>query len=141
VTDAVLVDAGPLVGIFADSDSNHSLCVEQLHKLRSPLLTCWPVLVEASYLLRHEEHSTERLFNLFKTGGLELLTIDVAELPQIAAVMKKYRNLEAQLADAALVHLACREKIDTIFTLDRRDFSVYRAAGNRPFKILPRATL
>jgi len=33
-----------------------------------------------------------------------------------------------------------RESIDTIFTLDRRDFSVYRSARNRPFRIIPEHT-
>jgi predicted nucleic acid-binding protein len=38
--------------------------------------------------------------------------------------MKKYASLQAQFTDAMLVHLANRENIETIFTLDRRDFSV-----------------
>jgi hypothetical protein len=42
-----------------------------------------------------------------------------------------------QLADAALVYLAGREQIDTIFTLDRRDFSIYRGSIRRAFKLLP----
>ena len=45
--------------------------------------------------------------------------------------------LHPQLADAALIYLAGREGIDTIFTLDRRDLAVYRSARNRPFRILP----
>jgi len=51
--------------------------------------------------------------------------------------MASYANLRPQLADAALVYLANRDDIDTIFTLDRRDFSVYRSAKNRPFRIVP----
>ena len=44
-----------------------------------------------------------------------------------------------QLADATLVYLADRDGIDTIFTLDQRDFSVYRSARRRPFRIIPGA--
>jgi predicted nucleic acid-binding protein len=46
-------------------------------------------------------------------------------------------DLGIQLADASLVHLANREGIDTIFTLDRRDFSVMRKAGGRKLRLLP----
>ena len=48
-----------------------------------------------------------------------------AEAGAIAEVMKRYQDIRPQLADAALVYLAGREGIDTIFTLDRRDFGVY----------------
>jgi predicted nucleic acid-binding protein len=41
------------------------------------------------------------------------------------------------LANAALVYLADREGIDTIFTLDRRDFGVYRSTQKRAFRIVP----
>ena len=51
--------------------------------------------------------------------------------------MKQYEDIRPQLADAALVYLAGREGIDTIFTLDRRDFAVYRSTHNRAFRILP----
>jgi predicted nucleic acid-binding protein len=55
----------------------------------------------------------------------------------IAAVLSKYRRLKPQLADAALVHLAGRENIDTVFTVDRRDFLDYRRSRNRAFRIVP----
>ena len=42
----------------------------------------------------------------------------------------------AQLA-AAVVYLAGRDGIDTIFTLDQRDFAVYRSSRKRPFQIIP----
>jgi len=59
------------------------------------------------------------------------------EARPIADLLKKYESMGPQLADASLVHLADRESIDTIFTLDRRDFSVYRSARNRRFRLIP----
>jgi len=41
------------------------------------------------------------------------------------------------LADAALVRVAERERIRTIFTLDRRDFEIYRPARIGRFHIVP----
>jgi len=51
--------------------------------------------------------------------------------------MAQYENLDPQLADACLVYLAHRENIDTVFTLDRRDFSVYRTSVRKPFHLVP----
>jgi uncharacterized protein len=51
--------------------------------------------------------------------------------------MRRYETIGAQLADAALVYLAERDYIRSIFTLDRRDFSVYRLKRNRALRIIP----
>ncbi len=53
--------------------------------------------------------------------------------------MDRYASLGAQLADAALMYIAEREGINTVFTLDRRDFSVYRTTDGRALSILPQA--
>jgi predicted nucleic acid-binding protein len=51
--------------------------------------------------------------------------------------MTEYRELPMDLADAALVRVAEREGIRTIFTTSRRDFSLYRPLGLGRFKIIP----
>jgi predicted nucleic acid-binding protein len=51
----------------------------------------------------------------------------IDDLTEIKALMTKYRDLPMDFADATLVQIANREKISRIFTLDRRDFSVYHA--------------
>jgi predicted nucleic acid-binding protein len=51
-------------------------------------------------------------------------------------LMLKYRDRPMDLADAALVRVAERERIFPIFTVDRSDFAVYRPLGRR-FRILP----
>lgn len=63
--------------------------------------------------------------------------MDSIEVDQIAMIMEQFASLRPQFADAMLVYLAHRENIDTIFTLDRRDFSVYRTARKKAFRLLP----
>ena len=135
----VLLDTGPLVAILSRRDDYHRVCVEQLRELSPPLLTCWPVLTEAAWLLRKEPLAIQRLFQGFETGLLKLLTLDETAAPWIATFLHRYRELGAQLADACLVYLAEHEQIETVFTLDRRDFSVYRLSDKRALSILPEA--
>ncbi|MEO8053608.1 MAG: hypothetical protein ABI768_00540 [Acidobacteriota bacterium] len=51
--------------------------------------------------------------------------------------MRKYRDLPMDLGDAALVRVAEREKLRRVFTLDRRDFSLYRPLRLGRFFIVP----
>ena len=52
-------------------------------------------------------------------------------------MMKRYEPSGLQFADAALAHLAERENIRSVFTTDRRDFSIIRLKRNRALKLLP----
>ena len=107
-----------------------------MQSLPGPLLTCWPVITEAAWLLKKDPSKVEHLLELI--GSLvQIVPIEGSETEAITSIMRRYRDLRPQLADACLVHLAHREEIDTIFTLDRRDFSVYRTKGKRPFQIVP----
>ena len=136
----VLVDTGPLVAILSSVDQHHAACVKALHQLPGPLFSCWPVITEAVWLLRSHPRAVHQLLRSCsgKPGSfLELLSLDGAEAGAIAEVMKEYEDIRPQLADAALVYLAKREGIDTIFTLDRRDFAVYRGGPKRGFRIVP----
>jgi|SRR5689334_10746745 len=133
----ILVDTGPLVAIVSPKDQYHELCAKTLGNLPAPLLTCWPVIAEAAWLLRQSPLGFERLLGSFKDGFLEILLVRSLESEAIVEILKKYANLRPEFADAMLVHLAHRENIDAIFTLDRRDFSVYRTARNKPFRLFP----
>jgi predicted nucleic acid-binding protein len=132
----VLVDTGPLVAILSRSDQYHDVCVEALRHLPGPLFSCWPVITEAVWLLRAYPLVAQQLLRSIGNGFVELLPLSSLEARFIADVMKKYEDIRPQLADAALVYLAERDGIDTVFTLDQRDFSVYRSR-RRFLKIIP----
>jgi len=133
----VLVDTGPLVAILSKSDEHHQECIQMLHSLPGPLFTCWPVITEAVWLLRKFPTAIDKLLKSLHSGFLEVMPLASLEAEGIAKLMTRYANLRPQLADATLVYLAGRDNIHTVFTLDRRDFSVYRGPRNRAFKLLP----
>lgn len=133
----VLVDTGPLVAILSSADQHHETCVETLRQLPGPLVSCWPVITEAAWLLRAYPRAVQQLLRSTDSGFLELLPLAGTEARDVAEVMKTCQDIQPQLADAVLVYLAHREGIDTIFTLDRRGFSVFRSSRKRPFRIVP----
>jgi uncharacterized protein len=133
----VLVDTGPLVAIMSRSDERHKTCVEALRNLPGPLFSCWPVITEAAWLLRGRSGAVRQLLSSISEGFVELISIQTVEAAEIGDLMEKYKNIRPQLADASLVYLVERDGFDTIFTLDRRDFSVFNAGRKRPFRVIP----
>jgi len=136
----VLVDTGPLVAILSRDDEYHDACANALREMPGPLLSCWPVITEAAWLLRRSPRALRQLLVSIDGSFLELLPLAGAEAEPIVALMKRFEDIQPQLADATLVYLAGRDKIDTIFTLDRRDFSIYRSGRKKAFHIVPEIT-
>lgn len=137
MTKRAVADTGPLVAIVREREEAHARCVAALKVLRMPLLTCWPVLTEAAWLLRGEPGGAKALGRLVSSGAVKIVELDESALEWILEFMDRYSSLGAQLADAAVVYVAEAECLDTVFTLDRRDFSVYRTTDRRSLAILP----
>lgn len=135
--NAILVDAGPLVALLHRDDQHHEKCVEALTKIRDPLVTVWPAFTEAMYLLNFSWRAQDALWELVSEETIRLLPVEVDDHRRMRDLMKKYRMLPMDLADAALVAVAERERIRRIFTIDRRDFSIYRPVKLGKFTILP----
>jgi uncharacterized protein len=70
-------------------------------------------------------------------GGVRFLNLGQGDCPRMRELMWKYRGLPMDLADAALVRIAEREKIRRVFTIDRHDFEIYRPSRLGRFQIVP----
>jgi predicted nucleic acid-binding protein len=134
---AVLVDAGPLVALVDQGDAHHAACVDALKAIQDPLITVWPAFAEAMYLLGFSWRAQSALWEMVEGEGIALASLGREDAPRMHVLMRKYRDLPMDLADAALVRVAEREKLPRIFTLDRRHFRVYRPTGISRFSILP----
>lgn len=133
----ILVDAGPLAALVHGDDQHHEDCVAAFRELREPLGTVWPALSEAMYLVGELPNSQDALLLMIERRAVRLVPLDAADIPRIRELMQKYRDQPMDFADAALVAVAEREGIRTIFTVDRKDFSVYRLHGRGRFTIIP----
>jgi hypothetical protein len=125
------------VALIHADDRHHASCREALKKMREPLATVWPAITEAMYLLGFSSKAQDALWRLLEGDPVKILPLEAADLPRMRELMRKYRDLPMDLADAGLVRVAERERISRVFTIDRRDFELYRPRGIRRFAILP----
>src|SRR4030095_3586498 len=109
--------------------------VEQWKRLRPPLLTCEPVITEAAFLLKREGAQTDALFEFMERGAIRIAFQVQDELPDLRALLRRYRNRPMSLADACLVRLSEIHTTSEVFTLDS-DFRVYRRHGNKVIPVL-----
>jgi len=70
-------------------------------------------------------------------GAVTVLPIGHEDLPELEMLMHRYQDRPMDFADATLVHLARRESLTAIFTVDHNDFETYRIEGKRRFRIVP----
>ncbi len=95
------------------------------------MATILPVLTEAFYLLGPHTRASGALCSMMLGGALKLHLPGAEELERAFELMEDYADLPMDFADASLV--AAAETLGTrkIFTLDRRDFAVYRIRKGR----------
>lgn len=101
------------------------------------MTTCWPVLAEAAYLLRSRPNEVRTLLAGLGAGLLRLAPLEESDAVGIQGVLDRFSDQKFQLADAALMWIAERDGFDAVFTLDRRDFSVYRRMDGKALRLIP----
>lgn len=130
---SILIDTGPIVAILCREDAEHENCVDRLRTLDGDLYTCWPVISEAIFLLGRRSDRVQSLFKMLSSGAIHCssLGIEVEVVPWLIGFYERFGEHAPDLADATLVYLAERDRVQSVFTLDYRDFSIYRTSENR----------
>jgi predicted nucleic acid-binding protein len=132
-----LIDTGAMLALLDADDRWHSRCAEAFTTLRLPLATSAAVLAELFHLLGDDRRDVAAGWGLVRSGAVTVLPIDDGDLADLDALMKRYADRPMDFADATLVHLAHRERLNTVFTVDHDDFETYRIDGGRRFRIVP----
>ena len=68
---------------------------------------------------------------------MDVLPLNARLIGRCRTLMEKYRDLPMDLTDGTLVALAEQEKIEQIFTLNHKDFNIYRPDHVGHFQISP----
>ncbi len=132
-----LVDTGALLAVVSARDRWHEACVDALQSANLPLVTTTAVLTETFYFASKRRGLTQLTWNLVRVGQIKIAPITDADLPALDALMQRYADRPMDFADATLVHVAEREGLRTILTIDHDDFETYRIGRNAKFRIIP----
>jgi predicted nucleic acid-binding protein len=134
----VLTDAGPLIALFDEDDKHHASCSAILCRLPyGPLVTTWPYMTEAMYLLHGlgRYRYQNRLWRTYRDGRLVILDITAVEVQRMDALMLQYQNVPMDFADASLIAVAESRGFRRLFTIDS-DFYIYRRLDGSTLEIL-----
>ena len=135
----VLIDTGVLVAAFRSKEAAHAAARRALGSVPTPLFTTWPVLTETFHLLRKEPGAVPKVIALVRAGTVAVEPVGPDFLDWYEKFAAVYSDRQVDLADASLVRIAERLGAETVLTLDRNDFAVYRIDGKTAFRILPEA--
>jgi uncharacterized protein len=137
----VAVDASVFVSLISSRDPDHKACLQALRKL--PDITAFvsteACLTEVSWLLPNDRRFREQLLYLVRQLDLQIHCLDRTGLERVYELLNQYQDLPMDFADATLVATCERLNIEQVFTLDRKDFSIYRPSHTKAFKLAPDA--
>ena len=133
----ILIDTGPLVALTDADDQYSAECTAAFRTVRQPMGTVWPVLTEAMHFLGDLPQAQDAVWDMLVRGAVQLLPLGTDDVPRIRELLHKYADLPMDLADAALVRVAERDGIHQFFTIDQKDFAVYRLHGRIRPKLIP----
>ncbi len=138
-TAPILIDTGPMVALIDGNDQHHQVCDAVAQEITGAIFTCLPVVTEAVYMVnRVEPNLAKQIRHAFATGIYQLLPLTELDIDHVFCLMDKYNDQQFDFTDACLMYLAQREGIEKVFTIDRKDFSVFRLQAGKPLTLLPK---
>lgn len=134
----VLIDTGPFVAIFNQRDKFNDMCLEKFRKVPLPAYTTWAVVTELFWMIQSLPEAQKKFLELVKLGQIVILDLPTDSIGWLENFLEKYSDIKVQLADASLMYFyeAGDGKFGNVFTLDVRDFSVFRVGRNRRVVLL-----
>ena len=132
---ATLLDTGVIVALLDQDEQHHLQCVEVISDIIGPLVTCEAAVAEVCYLLRRTPGAHGAAIKNIANGVFQIPVRLVDRAAPVETLLKKYRDVPMDLADACLLDLADQMDCGQILTLDR-DFELYRWRSRRKFELL-----
>src|SRR5688572_29510124 len=130
-----ICDTGPLLAILDRDDLWHEWAAEIAREQEQlPLVTCEAVLVETVYFLRTRGVDIDPLFALLDRAFVRVTFRLDEGWPRVRTLMARYQQMD--LADACIVAMSEQHKRCRVWTIDRKDFSVYRRNDRQVIPII-----
>ncbi|MGK7888824.1 MAG: type II toxin-antitoxin system VapC family toxin [Leptolyngbyaceae cyanobacterium] len=136
--ERVIADTSFVVTLTNQSDINHDR-VTAIYANYSQILLPQLALVEIAYLLGRNAGilCTIRFLQQLPRSRFILISATDDDLQRVASVLHQYMDSKLDFVDATVMAIAERLKVQTVLTLDRRDFQMFRPIHCESFIIYP----
>ena len=136
--ERVLADTGFVVALANRADKRHS-DVLPIYQQYPQILLPHLALVEIAYLIGRDAGiaTTVKLLQGIPASRFRAIAATDADLDRAAAILERYIDSKVDFVDASIMAMAERLKIETILTIDRRDFQIFRPSHCNSFTLKP----
>ncbi len=137
MANELILDTGALVSLLDRSQHRHSEFADFFDAWTGEIVTTEAVLTESTHLLGRISGGAIACLDFILSGGALLVPATTNSVRRARDLMERYADCPMDFADASLVVLAEDIGTNRVLTTDQRDFSIYRIAGRRRFRICP----
>lgn len=125
----LVLDAGPLIGLFYGKDTYHNECVrgfQQLDQQQTRLIAPIPIIFETyKWLLQRTYPAIAQDALKIMQESLYLLPLDRTDFDEVQAMINQYPKWQGSLEDATVALIALRYRVP-IWTYNFRDFGIFK---------------
>lgn len=137
----ILIDTSAIYALADRNDVHHVEAVGYYDAVsgdRTFVITL-PIVTECCWLLetRLGPESAWLFVDDVIQGAFRVHVSDEQDLKRAVQIDRHYRDAGFGFADACSLAACERLKLTTVFTFDRRDFTVYRTTGRKALKLVP----
>ena len=136
---ALIADSGAIFALYDAGDAHHTAVRRVLARESGAVIIPAAILAEIDCLLRTllgTDAELDFLDGLLQ-GAYTLEPTDALDLARCRELVSQYRDLDIDLADAAVAATAERLGVSRILTVDLRHFRALRRSDGKPFLLLP----
>ena len=134
-----ILDTGVVLALANTRDPAHAACRASLERERESVIVPQAILPELSYLIasRLGSAAETRFFAALPQSGWRLEGLTDADFTRVSELLTEYEDARLGFVDAAVIAIAERSGARTIYTLDRRHFTLVRPRHTEAFTLLP----
>ncbi|MDY6785637.1 MAG: PIN domain-containing protein [Cyanobacteriota bacterium] len=133
-----IADTGFVVALLNRQDRYHT-AVATIYQQQQAIALPQPALTEIAYLLGRDAGIPKviQFLRSLDESRFQVISLSPSDTQRVANILDTYQDSQIDFVDGCVMAIAERLNLQTVLTLDRRDFSIVRPQHCSAFNLLP----
>ncbi len=135
----ILVDSGFLYSLFSADEPHHEGVADAVESYDATLIVPYVALTEAAYLFNRDGgvRGVIQFLDALANASLQYEVVNKGDLTRARQITAEFIGARLDFVDCCLMALSERLDVTQVFTLDQRDFSIFRPKHCAFLELLP----